>query len=724
MDTNAYRQWLAEYTRRSGQKSRDAITREESLRFTDKETGFDIWKLTRSNGVDQNDYYDLPSWNADGSKLIFFSSRGETGELTRWWMNANGTNIEPLRINIHSPGNESHLSRKYPNRMYHWRSDEEGTELFYADIFTGKNVSLVKSDHNLGDLMPPNPAEEVFLFGRRAGRDNKINDSERHRPSRFHLLSLVGDVKTFELERNFHRLRYANSPDNSVFYNFDLPREQFLLCPETGKTERIGDSGQHPSWSWDGSRIFYFASLLGEVDIPGIYARGPEFNKRELITPLYSGGHGAATLDGRFLVADTPHHGTYPGAILAIDLDSGVEQVLTRHGSSYLDHTSKGWHREHHSTHPHACCSPDGTKVLFNSDALGAYTDLYMVKLRDPEPPRVTLNEESGAMDVIPPENSREHKEYRLYGLTKKNMFCFLGSMPIEPSFTPPEETSYGPTASFRDLALTVREHSGLESRLNWIKGSLFSPEGYLDSYLPDNLRLRCPSPSAHALTLLWDAISLPGGILVSHYQVYCGETPDFTGDSISLVGSVTHEEFTDWGLRPDREYYYRISAVDPFGNETLPSPAVSFRTLPFEALTIELNGRNVTAFSGVALDEFEELGDEAFRSIAPRASVTWEFFLPREGMFHFWLKSIHSRNKPCLFAVYLDDEKLKDFRLWGPFDEPIWTPLGPRITGDPQWLRLSEGKHKLELVPMNRDSLVQMVRITDDPQFRPLRDR
>lgn len=68
----------------------------------------------------------------------------------------------------------------------------------------------------------------------------------------------------------------------------------------------------------------------------------------------------------------------------------------------------------------------------------------------------------------------------------------------------------------------------------------------------------------------------------LDHYKVYRSTTSGFSIDSENLVDEdVFESEYTNSGLFDNRTYYYRVTAVDICGNESLASDEVAATTLP-----------------------------------------------------------------------------------------------------------------------------------------------
>ena len=99
---------------------------------------------------------------------------------------------------------------------------------------------------------------------------------------------------------------------------------------------------------------------------------------------------------------------------------------------------------------------------------------------------------------------------------------------------------------------------------------------------VPDGLRSEAFGPEDAELMkvktprvkLAWDPVSAPQG--VSHYNVYRAGTEQFVADAETLLGSPARPVFHDCGLGAQQTVYYRVCAVDAWGNESQASAAVA----------------------------------------------------------------------------------------------------------------------------------------------------
>ena len=438
-------QGLAEMAARQGWRLMEHVRRGETFLsertvLRDARTGSITWRMTSDPAVDANDYYDLPSWNADGSLMAFLTTRG--GRKQMWLMDPDGKNLRPLRVAGGQPVERGYWSGRYRDRLYQAIEDEKGTVVSAINPFTGERRTIVRVDRRLGDMQPPHPSENWFLFGTREG--------EPDAPSKAYIVGLNGSVEEVAFERRWHRLRFTKSSDRRLFFNYDEPRTQWTILPDGSGRTSIPYTGGHPDWLPDGSELFYFAPD-DTTKKPHVWGVRYDGTRRRVIAPF--GGHGGPSLDGDWFVADA-------GVIAAFRTDgSQTSRILFYPNSSNYSHTDTQWHPDHHTTHPHACFSPDGTKIIFNSDFLGQYTDVYVSVNRFPDPPRELVVKNGGAaLAWRAPQRGREIRGYHVYRTAQSGI-------KYQRVTTDPVSGTTWRVPAAGHYVVTAVEHSGLESR-------------------------------------------------------------------------------------------------------------------------------------------------------------------------------------------------------------------------------------------------------------------
>jgi hypothetical protein len=107
-------------------------------------------------------------------------------------------------------------------------------------------------------------------------------------------------------------------------------------------------------------------------------------------------------------------------------------------------------------------------------------------------------------------------------------------------------------------------------------EGLSAAPEGLrVEPFGREDKRTTCGStdqrPSAK---LAWQPVAAPQG--VSHYNVYRLNREAFVAEPETLLGSPSEPVFYDVGLEPGRTVYYRVRAIDAWGNRSPASAAVA----------------------------------------------------------------------------------------------------------------------------------------------------
>ena len=88
---------------------------------------------------------------------------------------------------------------------------------------------------------------------------------------------------------------------------------------------------------------------------------------------------------------------------------------------------------------------------------------------------------------------------------------------------------------------------------------------------------------------LVWNPVAAPQG--VSHYNVYRSDTEAFEAEAETLLGSPSGPVFYDVGLEAGRTVYYRVRAVDAWGNRSPASAALAVTIESVSALPNPTSG-------------------------------------------------------------------------------------------------------------------------------------
>jgi hypothetical protein len=119
---------------------------------------------------------------------------------------------------------------------------------------------------------------------------------------------------------------------------------------------------------------------------------------------------------------------------------------------------------------------------------------------------------------------------------------------------------------------------------------------------LPAPEEITAEATSPYTVRLGWRKVS---DATFHHYNVYCGETADFTADQSTLVASPDESSMVDWGLRPGSRLYYRLRSVDRFGRQSPASAPLTVQTPAIRRVLIEKRFAERIAFEVPATDTY-----------------------------------------------------------------------------------------------------------------------
>ena len=409
------RHGLLELDRRRVNKPYEALERDgvfpaERVVFRDTGTGAEVWRMTHDPLTSRHVYYDIPAWNVDGSLLFFIAHRPGNGSRN-WLMDADGGNVRELPM----PATAGEVKRPIwstsdPATMLCAVVHDGRSELRALNVHTGETELLAEVDlvHFL-EMTPPSQDGKKLLVRGRRDPDKKVWT--------VYLIDVATGEKTLvPIEGNIHRLRFTRADDDSIFFNLNDPVAETrtgsyrINADGTGLLELKSGGGGHPDWAPDGRAWTYTAErAIWMMDADGS-------NLRQLIY-LGAGMHGGWSADGEWIVFDAPDLGCFANQIAMVHADEpGRVSRLCFHNASY-----QGWrlgHPDAESTHPAPIASPDGTKVVFDSDMLGGWGQMYVVIARRPDAPRkleATRKGDAVSLKWTRPARDQERKGYLVY---------------------------------------------------------------------------------------------------------------------------------------------------------------------------------------------------------------------------------------------------------------------------------------------------------------------
>ena len=223
-------------------------------------------------------------------------------------------------------------------------------------------------------------------------------------------------------------------------------------------------------------------------------------------------------------------------------------------------------------------------------------------------------------------------------------------------------------------------------------------------------------------------------------YHVYRGATADFVPDQSTRVGSPNTTRFVDWGLAHGTTYYYRVSAVDSFGNESGPTPAVAVKT-PALARVVDLAFEAESGATSLPMVTVDEKGASGgtYVKMAPTGEgeartfpvLTLDFEAPVAGDYVVWAKLCPVGERGYAYvSARMDGGGSSMFlcrfsrRARGDAfaDVCVWKTVGQFRQMLPVRFSLEAGRHTLAFAsePHLQDYGIDCVRITNDLSQRP----
>ncbi len=257
----------------------------------------------------------------------------------------------------------------------------------------------------------------------------------------------------------------------------------------------------------------------------------------------------------------------------------------------------------------------------------------------------------------------------------------------------------------------------------------LFAPKGTmaLDTTPPPVPReFKTLAASPNAIRLSWAPLSEPNTDDIDHYHIYSSADAAFVIGEASLIRSPSECEAIDWGLPLNSVWYYRITAVDRFGNESPASHPVAGSVARFKPVSIRLTAETarVKGMKAEPIPPPAKAGATTRLSAVGQAgSASWTFEIPQDGEYAVWVLSTHQPEAgPAILEVNLDDNAIStQVQTRGPWTAWNWSPAGSQVTGSPQRFSIKAGSHVLRLGARSDSANFAQVMISDDPSWDPI---
>jgi len=323
-----------------------------------------LWLVSGSIPAAYHQYYDVPAWNCNGSKLLFRSE----SERDVYMISRIGE--EPCKIEVHPKmgrGGDNYVQWDVssPDVFYYvaYDIDQAGTYLVKQSL-SGTMETIYINPSILRLAVPhPNGIHLLFHAPLKKSNDAIIYSLEN------------GETIPVKMPGNVHRVRFTKQPDLSVFCNLSSGSDHvggsWINTVDGENINFYTDRAGHPDWSPNGELFSFFSGGLHIVNRNG-----------EQISFLGEniGGHQSWSYDGKSIVVDVygqPVTRLHSGQIVIVDVETMNTTPVVPHNSEY---------NKSQSSHPHPYLSPDGTKVVFNSNSMGANSpQVFVALVKEPE---------------------------------------------------------------------------------------------------------------------------------------------------------------------------------------------------------------------------------------------------------------------------------------------------------------------------------------------------
>ena len=344
----------------------------ESRWFRDKRTGTKIRQLTSYNANSHVLSYSTQSWTPDGERIVFFSQ-------VEW-----GRGAPVCLFSVNDDGSElTQLTDTRASSMFACIDWPRNRVIFTA----GETIKAVSLDDYR--------EEDLFHFPGARGHggmtmhpDGKsalttLSQDGKCRLVRLWLESGKHDV-IFEDGRGYSRAQFCRDGSGTIRFagsfldRYPLDSHQASWIIEQDGTnlrptirQDVMEEITHDTWLGTGREVIYIQCTEDrdrEIYPSTIRAAHADTGEMRVIARQGSYWHCCSNPDGTNIVSDTnwPQRG-----LVLIDVETGKERMLCWPGESG---GSAG------AGHPHPSFSPDGKRVLYNSDATGV-AQLYMAIL-------------------------------------------------------------------------------------------------------------------------------------------------------------------------------------------------------------------------------------------------------------------------------------------------------------------------------------------------------
>jgi Tol biopolymer transport system component len=331
----------------------------ESVQMMDPQTGAEILQLTNNPTVSSNLYFENVNFTQDSKTVLFTSKRnaGRDAPSDLYRCDVNGRNL--IQLTDRDGVGGACLSYDGTHALFTVRN-----EVWAVDMSTYEEHMLAKFDDAVGVGNLSVGGEWIFGGSRYSDgttgvvRCNASGGGETK-------LRTVGSISHVNASRSGNWLAWI---DTSIVNEYDT-QTWFVMRPDGSDNHRWAiQNWAHSAWIGETDRMQ--GTLLPPAH--GIAACSAEDTSEDQAQRIVSGPyfwHSSASMDGNWVVSDT----NWP--------DIGLQLVHVPSGR-FATLCLSGGTNSNHPNHPHPAFSPDGTKVLYNSDRTGV-PQVYIVVVPD-----------------------------------------------------------------------------------------------------------------------------------------------------------------------------------------------------------------------------------------------------------------------------------------------------------------------------------------------------
>jgi len=382
------------------------------------DSGFRIERLTHDDRENVHTYFKVSPWSPDGTRLLYFSFEpgADRGEVRV--MNADGGG--DVRVLGESPAFTLHsgAAQLWADRGHKvvWQSGANGREVTVHDLASGKETRFPcrlvaycgPVETQLLDIASPDYSGQGRIVSEDVPGIHLVNLDGTGRRCLATLDDLLdanpqgGGMRACQVQ---FRLGAEFRPDHKKVVLFLVTRasafvRDYYLCGTDGSDlQFLGALGMHIIYHPNCRDILglaksgttplgTFRDHLGAKPHRHVYSRLASYDTvtRDMRflsehRIMGSGGHPSPSPDGRFIVLDYYPGGGRSGILLYDTRDDTMRELASfqmrdrRAGLSNPDDFARRG-----KMNPHPVFSPDGRKILYNSDETGM-TQLYQINL-------------------------------------------------------------------------------------------------------------------------------------------------------------------------------------------------------------------------------------------------------------------------------------------------------------------------------------------------------